>query len=201
MSQCPYPRVVVPELTPSDCTAAKPATNWNSTLFDGIMADFMVAVCGSDAAKGTCTHSVAQQLSTMPSWFYKGGFPHERLDPDPWAYCGGAGDNCAPGDETGSSYKFYEQGSALVDETCEAMARHVARVDGWYTAGGFSDECGHRHVSGRHYNWTILSVLNENEHGTGQVRCKCCRVALLSRSRLSLSAWNHRRLLPYIQSC
>jgi hypothetical protein len=48
----PNPRVVVTELTPSDCTATKPATNWNSTLFDGIMADFMAAVCGPNAAAG-----------------------------------------------------------------------------------------------------------------------------------------------------
>jgi hypothetical protein len=138
------------------------------------MKDFMVAVCGPNAAKGTCTHSVAQQLSTMPSWLYVGGFPADRLDKDPWAYCGGAGDNCTAGEETGSSYKFYEAGSALVDETCQSMARHVARVVGWYTAGGFRDECGHRHASGLHYNWTILSVLNENEHGTGQVRYITC---------------------------
>ena len=52
---CPYPRVVVPELTPPDCTKTKRATNWNSTLFDVIMKDFMEAVCGPDAAKGTCT--------------------------------------------------------------------------------------------------------------------------------------------------
>ena len=37
----PYPRVVVTELEPPDCTATKPATNWNSTLFDGVMRDFM----------------------------------------------------------------------------------------------------------------------------------------------------------------
>ena len=36
----PNPRVVVTELTPSDCTPSAPATNWNSTLFDGIMRDF-----------------------------------------------------------------------------------------------------------------------------------------------------------------
>ena len=35
--QFPNPRVVVAELTPSDCTATKPATNWNSTEFDHIM--------------------------------------------------------------------------------------------------------------------------------------------------------------------
>ena len=40
----PYPKVVVPELTPPDCTATKPATNWNSTLFDGIVRDFMEGV-------------------------------------------------------------------------------------------------------------------------------------------------------------
>ena len=40
------PRVVVNELYPSDCTAAKPATNWNSTLFDGVMRDFMAAGAG-----------------------------------------------------------------------------------------------------------------------------------------------------------
>ena len=35
----PNPRVVVTELFPSDCTPSKPATNWNSTLFDGVMRE------------------------------------------------------------------------------------------------------------------------------------------------------------------
>jgi hypothetical protein len=67
------PRAVVPELTPSDCTKTKPATNWNSTYFDGIMRDFMAAVCGPNAEDGQCKHSVVQQLSTMPSWLYEDG--------------------------------------------------------------------------------------------------------------------------------
>ena len=66
----PNPRVVVTELTPSDCTPSAPATNWNSTLFDGIMRDFMAAVCGPNAVRGDCKLSVVQQLSTMPSWMY-----------------------------------------------------------------------------------------------------------------------------------
>eukprot|EP01051_Picozoa_sp_SAG22_P026583 SAG22_NODE_8460_length_654_cov_1.131532_2_plen_110_part_00 len=70
----PNPRVVVAELVPSDCTATKPATNWNSTYFDAIMRDFMAAVCGPDAVTGSCKLSVVQQLSTMPSWMYDGGF-------------------------------------------------------------------------------------------------------------------------------
>ena len=38
---CPNPRLVVPELTPPDCTATKPATNWNSSFFDQLMLDFL----------------------------------------------------------------------------------------------------------------------------------------------------------------
>ena len=30
----------------------------------------MLAVCGEGAASGSCEHSVAQQISTMPSWLY-----------------------------------------------------------------------------------------------------------------------------------
>ena len=73
------------------------------------------------------------------------------------------------------SDKFYEHSSgSLVDESCMGMARHMARVVGWYTQGGFDDDCGHHHPSGLHYNWTILSVLNENEQGTGEVRYTRC---------------------------
>lgn len=122
---CPYPRVTVTELTPPDCTATKPATNWNSTLMDMITADFMAAVCGANAVQGGCKHSVYQQLSTMPSWLYKLGFPAAELDPDPWKWAGG-------------NYKFYEQGEFLHDETCIPMAQYVARLVGHYTAGGQS---------------------------------------------------------------
>jgi hypothetical protein len=94
--------VVVPELTPVDCTKDKPATNWNSTLFDGIMRDFMHAVCGPNAESGECKLSVVQQLSTMPSWMYKGGYCQDAspscLPLDPWdttdpfnAYAAGKG--------------------------------------------------------------------------------------------------------------
>merc|ERR1712166_485702 len=70
----PNPRVVVTELTPHKCTASEPSTNWNSTLFDEIVRDFMAAVCGPNAAAGECKLSVVQQLSTMPSWMYNGGY-------------------------------------------------------------------------------------------------------------------------------
>ena len=158
----PYPRVVVPELDPPDCTPTNPATNWNSTLFDQIVSDFMLAVCGPGAAHNySCTHSVAQQLSTMPAWVYKGAYPLPAgtVPLDPWEY---------------KSFAGYNVGHELVDETCEPMADYVARIVEHYTRGGHHDTCGHWHPSGFHYSWSVLSVLNENEHGTGQERYTRC---------------------------
>ena len=150
----PNPRVVVTELTPSDCTKDKPATNWNSTYFDAIMRDFMAAVCGPNAVQGACKLSVVQQLSTMPSWMYVGG------------YCPDASPSCLPANpwNTSKDWTQYTAGGALVDPTCQQMARYMGRLVGHYTAGGHTDECGHWHESGFHYDWFGLSVLNEDEH-------------------------------------
>jgi len=221
----PNPRVVVNELRKGDCTASKPATNWNSTLFDGIMSDFMVAVCGPNAVKGDCKLSVVQQvkrererwsegrrdggkeegggverkterektkggaserarrrhthtererkhqtfnaallcsppsprarppntqhtsaqLSTMPSWMYVGG------------YCQDGADSCLPVNpwDTTDPFSAYAAGGALVDKTCGEMARYMGRLVGWYTAGGFHDECGHWHESNLQYTWYV----------------------------------------------
>ena len=48
------PKAVVPELTHPDCTATKPATNWDSRVFDQVVSDYMTAVCGPAAATGVC---------------------------------------------------------------------------------------------------------------------------------------------------
>jgi hypothetical protein len=47
----------------------------------------------------------------------------------------------------------------LVDTSCGSMARYMGRLVGWYTAGGFTDECGHFHESGLHYDWYLLRGL------------------------------------------
>jgi hypothetical protein len=154
----PYPKIAVVELEPSDCTVTKPATNWNSSLFDPILADFMSAVCGDGAATGHCDHSVAQQLSTMPSWLYIGGADPSTLPADPWD----------------ARMSGYNQGTKLKNESCTEMAGYIARMVEHYTAGGHHDTCGHFHPSGLHYNWTIISVLNENEHSTGGERYTRC---------------------------
>ena len=125
----PNPRVVVTELTPSDCTTTKPATNWNSSYFDDIMRDFMAAVCGPNAVNGECKLSVVQQLSTMPSWMYEGGYcpdPAGCLPDYPW--------------NTTSHFSAYAGGSALKDPTCGEMARYYGRLVGHYTSGGHYGE-------------------------------------------------------------
>lgn len=150
----PYPQVAVPELYETDCTPGGRGSSWNSTLLDGVLADFMLAVCGPLAAQGQCHNnkSVVPLLSTMPSWLYVGALNYTATK-DPWAYPRGFG--------------MYEQtGKPLKDPSCRAMARYAARYVGWYTAGGMTDECGVWHESGLRYNWPILSVMNEDETQT-----------------------------------
>jgi len=152
-----YPRVVVPEWSQTNCSGA--GSSWNSTLLDGVVADFMTAVCGPHAAAGECADglSVAPQLSTMPMWLYQpDGINRTRDFPEstPWQYV------------PGHLSHFAAHGTPLRDPTCKDMAAYAARYVGWYTAGGFTDECGVRHDSGLHYNWPFLSVLNEDEYNT-----------------------------------
>ena len=60
----PNPRLVVAELEPHDCS--RNYSSWNVTLLDQIYADF---------AKAVGNHSVAMQLSTLPSWLFTDGLP------------------------------------------------------------------------------------------------------------------------------
>ena len=153
-----YPGVVVPELYPADCSANGKGSSWNSTLLDQIYSDFMLAQCGPEAAKGECWHgrSVVPQISTMPAWLYadNGVNRTAQIPKDPWQFPSG-------------KFDFYlVKHTPLKDPTCTAMAQYAARYVGWYTNGGFVDECGVQHISGLHYDWPLLSVLNEDEYGT-----------------------------------
>ena len=62
----------------------------------------MAAVCGPDAVTGSCKLSVVQQLSTMPSYMYMGGFcpnPKGCLPDFPW--------------NTTGKFNSYNQGDTL----------------------------------------------------------------------------------------
>ena len=150
-----YPKVNVAELTRADCSNG--GSSWNTTLLDGIVSDFMQAVCGPAAADGICHRglSVVPQLSTMPAWMYGDGSNRTTLMPDdPWRYV------------NGNMGYYVVGGKPLVDPTCREMARYAARYVSWFTQGGMTDECGVRHVSNLHYKWELLSVLNEDEYRT-----------------------------------
>jgi hypothetical protein len=150
----PYWQVAVLELQEPDCRTGQHVSSWNSTMLDGVLADFMLAVCGPRAAEGECTgnRSVIPQLSTMPAWLYVNASNFSFIG-DPWAYSRG--------------FSEYEQTRRpLKDPSCRAMARYAARYVSWYTRGGMTDECGVWHESGLRYNWPILSVLNEDETQT-----------------------------------
>ena len=149
-----YPRAAVLELEPADCGGR--GSSFNSTVLDGVLEDFMLAVCGPRAALGECAggRSVVPQLSTMPAWLYAPDGKNRTPPDDPWAY---------PLDDM--SY-YVVRGSPLADPTCGAMARYAARYVAHYTAGGHTDECGVYHASGLHYAWPLLSVLNEDEYAT-----------------------------------
>ena len=150
-----YPRAAVLELEPADCGAGG-GSSFNSSVLDGTLADFMLAVCGPRAALGECAggRSVVPQLSTMPAWLYVPDGKNRTPPEDPWAY---------PLDDM--NY-YVVRGQPLVDPTCGAMARYAARYVAHYTAGGHTDECGVVHPSGLFYNWPLLSVLNEDEYDT-----------------------------------
>ena len=86
----------------------------------------------------------------MPAWMFVDGYDYTKLPADPW--------------DTPNPFDVYTAGKALRDPSCQEMARYFARLVGWYTAGGFHDDCGHWHESGLRYKWHGLSVLNEDEH-------------------------------------
>ena len=66
-----YPRAAVAELRRTDCSAA--GSSWDSRLLDQLMARYMRAACGPDAASGRCHggRRVVPQLCTMPVWLFE----------------------------------------------------------------------------------------------------------------------------------
>lgn len=109
-------------------------TSWDFSLIDPMMEDFMNAQAG---------HSVIINFSTIPQWMWKTAKPVEYpADPDQVDW-------------------NYEQGDELRDPSMKEVADYYARLVGWYTQGGFTDEFGKRHDSGHHYNIQYWEVLNE----------------------------------------
>lgn len=119
-------------------------TYWEFSLLDPMMADVMNAQAG---------HSVIINFSTIPQWMFKTG--------EPVAY---------PSDPDQVTWD-YEQGTEFRDPSLKEVADYYARLVGWYTQGGFTDEFGRRHESGHHYKidyWEVLNEVESEHHMTPQ---------------------------------
>lgn len=109
-------------------------TFWDFTYTDPVMEALM------DAQEG---RSVVINFSTIPVWMWKTEKP-VAVNPEPdfvdWTY---------------------NQGHELRDTSCKEVANYFARLIGWYTKGGFTDELGKYHKSGHYYKIPYWEVLNE----------------------------------------
>ena len=117
-------------------------TFWDFSLIDPLTIDLLEAVKG---------HPAVLNFSTTPQWMWS--------TPQPVTY---------PADPDQPVWN-YTQGTQLRDPSAAELAAYYARLAGWYTQGGFTDELGQRHESGHHYQIDWWEVLNEPdlEHRIG----------------------------------
>jgi hypothetical protein len=108
--------------------------SWDFSLIDPLVADFFTATDG---------RPIMLNFSTIPQWMY-------RTD-KPVAYP-------ANPDEVVWNY---EQGPELRDPSAKEVGDYYARLAGWYTQGGFTDEIGKFQSSPYHYKIALWEVLNE----------------------------------------
>ena len=112
----------------------KDKTSWDFSKIDSIVIPFL------EATKG---HEPVLNFNTIPAWMFKTDKPvHYPDNPDQFI-------------------QSYAQGTELVDPSGHQLADYYARVVSWYTQGGFTDELGHYHASGYHYDLPWWEVLNE----------------------------------------
>ncbi|MGB8987315.1 MAG: glycosyl hydrolase family 39, partial [Candidatus Sulfotelmatobacter sp.] len=114
-------------------------TFWDFKYMDPLVDDFLRASQG---------HPSVFSFSTIPQWMF--------TTPKPVVYP----------DDPGQVFWDYSQGTELTN--VQALADYYARLAGWYTQGGFTDELGKFHASGHHFDIGYWEVFNEidGEHDT-----------------------------------
>ena len=114
-------------------------TFWDFKYMDPLVDDFL------RASKG---HPSVFSFSTIPQWMF--------TTPKPVVYP----------EDPGQVFWDYSQGTELAN--VQALADYYARLAGWYTQGGFTDELGKFHASGHHFDIGYWEVFNEidGEHDT-----------------------------------
>ena len=128
-----------------ECSVPYNYSNWNFTLIDPLMVDFMNAVNPNNTANKTVIN-----FSTQPNWFYKGV-----------TYGSGYTDN--PNDCSWG----YPAGTEWIDSnTPQKIGEYYGNLINWYKNGGFIDEYGNEYKSNHHMiidTWEILNEV-ESEH-------------------------------------
>jgi hypothetical protein len=109
-------------------------TSWDFSLIDPITVDTFEATAG---------HPLVFNFSTIPEWMYK--------TPKPVPYP-------ADPDQVDDNYLG---GTELRDPSMKELGDYWARLAGWYTQGGFTDEYGKWHASNHHFKIACWEVLNE----------------------------------------
>lgn len=109
-------------------------TSWDFHRIDPMTEDFFSATQG---------HSVILNFSTIPAWMF--------VTNKPVTY---------PEDPDAVDWN-YTQGTQLRDPSMRELGDYYARLVGWYTRGGFTDELGHWRQSDHHYKIAYWEVFNE----------------------------------------
>ncbi|OQO93950.1 hypothetical protein B1813_05410 [Saccharomonospora piscinae] len=113
-------------------------TSWDFGNLDPFVDDFL------DSAQG---RPVVANFATIPTWMFDTPEP-VRLADDPAAI-----------------HWNYEQGTEFRDPTLTEVADHFERIGRWYLDGGFTDQFGVRHESGRRHRFDYWEVLCEPDIG------------------------------------
>ncbi|KAJ9445029.1 Beta-galactosidase 8 [Diplonema papillatum] len=132
----PYPRLAVAELY-APVRNLSCTSSWDFTYIDPITNALMKATAG---------HPIVAGFATTPDWMWAPGKPNML------------GVNARDG--------AYDNGTRLLDTTFGQIIGYYTRLAQYYTAGGFTDECGVFH-KGYHYEFAWWEVFNEpaSEHG------------------------------------
>ncbi|WP_327148077.1 hypothetical protein [Nocardia sp. NBC_01329] len=117
---------------------AEGRTSWDFGRLDEFVDDFL------DATQG---RSVVANFATIPTWMFD--------TPEP----------VVVQDDPSATHWDYEQGTEFRDRTLTQVAEHFERIGRWYIDGGFTDQFGVRHESGRHHRFAYWEVLCEPDVG------------------------------------
>ncbi|GGL32936.1 hypothetical protein [Nocardia jinanensis] len=113
-------------------------TSWDFHRLDEFVDDFLAAAEG---------RPVVANFATIPTWMFE--------TPEPYALQ----------DDPSAIHWDYEQGTEFRDPGLSEVAEHFERIGRWYIDGGFTDQFGIRHESGRDHRFAFWEVLCEPDVG------------------------------------